>query len=70
MKSVLITTPFPTVEEFARSIGVSPKRTRELVRLAEAIVAGDLDKKRSARVGGAKNSATVSNRRSKPARRK
>ena len=36
---VLITTDFPTVEDVARELGVSPKRTRELVRLAEEIVA-------------------------------
>ena len=71
MKSVLITTPFPTVEEVARWSGVSPKRTRELVRLAKAIVAGDLDRKRPASVGAAKKkSSAVRNRRSKPARRK
>jgi hypothetical protein len=31
---VEITTPFPTVEEVARTMGVSPSRTQELVRLA------------------------------------
>jgi hypothetical protein len=71
MKSVLITSPYPTVEEFARWSGVSPKRTRELRRLAKAIVAGELDGKRSASVGAAKKkSSAAGSRRSKPARRK
>jgi 3-methyladenine DNA glycosylase/8-oxoguanine DNA glycosylase len=71
MRSVEITTPFPTVEEIARRSGVSPKRARELVRLAKAIVAGDLDKKPPASVGAArKKSSAVGNRGAKPARRK
>jgi hypothetical protein len=71
MRSVEITTPFPTVEEIARRSGVSPKRTRELVRLAKAIVAGDLDRKRSASVAAAKKkSSAVRNRSAKPAVRK
>ena len=71
MKSVLITTPFPTVEEFARWSGVSRKRTRELVRLAKAIVAGELDRKRPASVGAAKKkSSAAGSRRSRTAPRK
>jgi hypothetical protein len=71
MKSVLLTTPYPTVEEVARWSGVSPKRTKELIRLAKAIVAGELDRKRPASVGAAKKKSSVTgSRRSKPARRK
>jgi hypothetical protein len=71
MQSVEITTPFPTVEEIARRSGVSPRRTRELVRLAKAIVAGDLDRKQSASIAAAKKeSSAVGNRGAKTAGRK
>lgn len=35
---VEITTPIPSVEETAKTVGVSPSRTRELVRLAREII--------------------------------
>jgi hypothetical protein len=37
MPSVEITTPFPSIEETAERAGVSPKRAREIVDLAEGI---------------------------------
>ena len=37
-RKVLITGPIPSVEETARELGVSPKRTREIVALMDAIV--------------------------------
>ena len=39
VKAVIIT-PFPTVEETAREMGVGEKRVRQLTRLVAAIVEG------------------------------
>lgn len=40
---VEITTPMPSVEETAQTVGVSASRARELVRLARATVLGIRD---------------------------
>lgn len=42
---VLITTEFPSVEETAMLLGVSPSRTRELIRRAEEIASRSLGPK-------------------------
>ena len=36
-KPVRITTPFPSIDDTARKLGVSRKRTKELVKLAAKI---------------------------------
>jgi hypothetical protein len=36
---VIVDTPYPTVWETAKTMGVSRKRTRELIKLADEIVA-------------------------------
>jgi hypothetical protein len=38
MTKILITTPFPSVEEVASELGVSDERVRELRRIVEKIV--------------------------------
>ena len=43
---VRITTPIPSVEEVAKTLGVSPRRMKELVDLAHELAAdGDLPKR-------------------------
>ena len=37
----IITTPYPTVEQVAKSAGVSPARVAELMRLVDKIMAGN-----------------------------
>jgi hypothetical protein len=41
----IITTPYPTVEQVAKSAGVPPERVAELMRLADEIVAGNTTRK-------------------------
>jgi hypothetical protein len=38
-KPVIVDTPYPTVWETAKTMGVSKKRTRELIKMADEIMA-------------------------------
>jgi hypothetical protein len=45
-KRVVITTPFPTEEDFAETYGISKTRMRKLNALADQILGKDLGKSR------------------------
>jgi len=54
-EAIRITTPFPTTEEVARKMGVSPARTRELVDLVAQITANRRERGRAIARRGSKN---------------
>jgi hypothetical protein len=48
-KPVIVDTPYPTVWETAKKMGVSKKRTRELIKLADEGLARWEEKRRAER---------------------
>lgn len=46
-KPVIVDTPYPTVWETAKTMGVSRKRTLELIKLADEIIARRAEKRKS-----------------------
>jgi hypothetical protein len=54
-EAIRITTPFPTTEEVARKMGVSPARTRELVDMVAQITANRRERGRAIARRGSKN---------------
>jgi hypothetical protein len=54
-QAIRITTPFPTTEEVARKLGVSPARTRELVEMVAQITADRREEKRAIAKRGSRN---------------
>jgi hypothetical protein len=58
-KPVIVDTPYPTVWETAKKMGVSRKRTRELIKLAHEIVARRAEKPKTEHaIAGRKRSST------------
>jgi hypothetical protein len=46
-KPVIVDTPYPTVWETAKKMGVSKKRTLELIKLADEIMARRAEKRKT-----------------------
>jgi hypothetical protein len=46
-KPVIVDTPYPTVWETAKTMGVSKKRTLELIKFADEIVARRAEKRKA-----------------------
>jgi hypothetical protein len=46
-KPVIVDTPYPTVWETAKTMGVSRKRTLELIKLADEIMARRAEKRKT-----------------------
>jgi len=54
-KPVIVDTPYPTVWQTAKKMGVSKKRTRELIKLADEIMARRQMRRKTEQVGAPKN---------------
>lgn len=54
-KPVIVDTPYPTVWETAKKMGVSRKRTRELIKLADEIMARRQKRRKTEEVAAPKN---------------
>jgi hypothetical protein len=65
-KPIRITTPFPTTEEVARMMGVSPARTKEIQEIVAAIVERRRNKESSAARKAARNGGATIRKRSAP----
>jgi hypothetical protein len=63
-KPIRITTPFPTTEEVARMMGVSPARTKEIQETVAAIVERRRKRESVAARKAAKNGGTTTRKRS------